>query len=270
MKICKNCGEVNQSSVDFCCNCGKDVFEFAAETVCQNCGNTNASTYTHCIHCGEPLQLQLTADAQSVKREIETIYSTQLAEVSLKETAVCANCGQEVPVNSLLCTGCGAPTYQMHDHRVVKRKICSNCEQPNLPTSTLCSMCFASLKDAKMQDFQLVYTDAQSGGLSLRTAVLENQFGKYKICNNCGSMNKLSEDFCHKCGLKLGVEEQVRYCVNCGAENQPDSHFCIKCQWSFDGQAADSNQGVWTCKKCNHLNQSNSDFCTNCGSKKAK
>ncbi len=270
MKICKNCGEINQSNVDFCCNCGKNSFELASETVCQNCGKANASANTHCIHCGAALQLQLTAQAQSVKAEIETVYATQVAEVSLKETAVCANCGQEVSVNSVYCISCGAPTHQIHDHRVVKRKICPHCDHPNLPTASLCTMCFATLSSAELQDFQLVYDNVKSGKLSIKTALLENPFGKYKICNNCGAMNKVEEAFCHSCGLKLDVEEQVRYCVNCGTENLPDSHFCTKCQWSFDGDTVQSRDGIWTCKKCNHLNQANSDFCTHCGSKKHK
>ena len=270
MKICKNCGEVNQLNVDYCCNCGKGSFELTEELVCPNCGKGNDATFTHCINCGTLLNTQRALQAQSVKSEIEAIYSTQVAEISLKETSVCPNCGQEVSVNSVFCTSCGAPTHQMHDHRLVKRKICPNCEQPNLPTASLCSMCFSSLKDAELQDFQLVYENTQAGNLSVKTAFLENPFGRYKICNNCGSMNKFMEDFCHKCGLKLNVEEQVRYCVNCGMENQPDAHFCVKCQWSFDGETVESKQGIWACKKCNHLNQANSTFCTNCGSKKSK
>ena len=140
MKICKNCGEINQSNVDFCCNCGKNSFELTAETVCSTCGKPNASTFTHCIHCGSALQLQLTSQAQSVKDEIEAIYSTQVAEISLKETASCPNCGQEVAVNSVYCVHCGAPTHQIHDHRVVKRKVCQHCEQPNMPLQT-CALC---------------------------------------------------------------------------------------------------------------------------------
>ena len=130
-------------------------------------------------------------------------------------------------------------------------------------------MCFASLNDAKLQDFQLIYQSVTSGNLSIKSALLEGPTGKYRICNNCGAMSKSTESFCHSCGLKLDVEEQLRYCVNCGTENQPDSHFCIKCQWSFDGETVQSRDGVWTCKKCNHLNQQNNDFCTNCGSKKS-
>ena len=270
MKICKNCGEINKTDVESCCNCGQSDFDISAEVVCPNCGELNDATFSHCIHCGTILQVQMALQAQMVKNEIESIYSTQIAEVSLKETAVCPNCGQEVPVNSVYCISCGAPAHQMHDHRVVKRKICPHCEQPNLTTSNLCSMCFSSLLDAKLQDFQLVYENVKSGNLSIKTAFLENSYGKYKICNNCGSLNKQGEDFCHKCGLKLGVEEQARYCVNCGAKNHPDAHFCGNCQWSFDGQSVDAMQGAWTCNKCNSINQSTSAFCTHCGSKKHK
>lgn len=269
MKICKNCGEVNQSTCEACVKCGQQEFTLLTEVICPSCGKANDSTYAHCIHCGTILQEQMALQAQSVKMEIEAIYSTQVAEISLKETATCPNCGQEVPVNSVFCISCGAPTHQMHDHRVVKRKICPHCEHPNLPASTRCSMCFSSLADGKIQDFQLVYENAKAGNLSIKTAFLENPYGKYKICNNCGSLNKVGEDFCHKCGLKLGVEDQVRYCINCGAENQPDSHFCTNCQWPFDGETIESKQGVWTCKKCNQLNQSTNDFCTHCGSKKS-
>lgn len=268
MKICKNCGEVNQLTDEFCCNCGQNAFDISAEVLCPNCGKANDVTFAHCIYCGNILQEQMALQAQSVKSEIETIYATQVAEVSLKETAVCPNCGQEVPVNGVYCTSCGAPTHQMHDHRVVKRKICSNCDQPNLPTATSCSMCFSSLQDAQMQDYQLVYESVKSGNLSVKIAILENPFGKYKICNNCGALNKVDEDFCHKCGLKLNVEEQIRYCVNCGAVNAPDAHFCTSCQWSFDGESVESKQGIWTCSKCNNINQSNNDFCTHCGAKK--
>ena len=137
MKICKNCGEIKQLNDEYCSNCGKNAFEISPEVVCPNCGKSNDVTFAHCIYCGSILQEQMALQAQSVKSEVEAIYATQVAEISLKETAVCPNCGQEVAVNSVYCVSCGAPTHQMHDHRVVKRKICSHCEQPNLSTSTL-------------------------------------------------------------------------------------------------------------------------------------
>ncbi|MCM1043421.1 MAG: zinc ribbon domain-containing protein [Corallococcus sp.] len=273
MKICKNCGEINQSDAEYCCNCGKASFDLSDELTCPQCGASNGKGYTHCINCGAPLEENVGTDdadtlaAVDLRNELQQSYADSQMEAA-KEHTTCPNCGAEIGLNSIYCYKCGTPVSRLQEHRVVRRKVCPHCGTPNLPANPYCSYCFTELANARSDDYQLIHETKQLGKGVVKQAFLQNADGKLKICNGCGALNRLEEHFCVNCGLKLDMEVQVRYCVNCGAENDADAQFCTKCQWSFDGVSPDSVDGVWNCPNCHHINDKNSDFCTHCGEKR--
>ncbi len=281
MKVCKNCGEINQSDVEFCCNCGKSAFVFSEEVTCPHCGAANDKSFTHCINCGNLLEektsLPLPSEigggmdmslAVDLRGELSEVYNSSLTDVSQKETVKCPSCGTEIQINSIFCYKCGAPVSKLHEHRVVRRKVCPHCGRPNLPSSPYCTYCYCSLADAHSEDYQLVHESKQVGKAVIKQAFLQDAAGKLKICNNCGTLNAPEELFCVNCGLKLDMEEQKLYCVNCGAENEPETKFCTKCRWSFEGRSPDTAEGVWTCRLCNHTNEKEDGYCPNCGAKR--
>lgn len=279
MKKCKNCGELNTAEAQFCDNCGKDAFIFNEELRCPHCGIANDISYTHCINCGNVLNTTAVAPTTAVstldmseavtdlRSELQQVYEGSMTNVTVKETNKCPNCGAEVQINSVYCYKCGTPVSSLYEHKVVNRKMCQHCHTPNLLTNTYCSYCYSELEDAPIEEFQLVYDTKLVGKNNIKVAMLQGVEGKYLMCNNCGALNSSKDTFCVHCGLKLIVEEQLRYCVHCGTENSVDDKFCVKCQWSFEGVAPES-AGSWTCTKCNHLNSNEDSYCIHCGTAK--
>ncbi len=279
MKICKSCGEINPNDTEYCAKCGQSDFAYSEDLKCPICGAANSTNNAFCTECGydfTPVKPVLVTSSELARfgsnaapRQEGNVLEEALAEAE-KETVECPNCHTQLQINSIFCYKCGASVASLNDHRNVKRKVCTVCGTPNLMESQFCSYCFSSLMDADIEDFQLVHETRQVGDKVYKQALLQNDEGKYKICNNCGTLNRADEMFCVKCGLKLDMEEQTRYCVKCGAENDSEAQYCTRCQWPFDGASLDNVGQVWSCSKCKHMNDANSAFCAHCGAPRHK
>ncbi|MCM1195157.1 MAG: zinc ribbon domain-containing protein [Firmicutes bacterium] len=282
MKVCKNCGEINTGDSAFCCNCGYTNFIFQEELVCRNCGEINDKSYSHCINCGAELHYadspehvhsqdlrenETDLDTVGISHEIANIYGGTVMTPS--ETATCPNCGASIPLTAIFCNRCGTSASDLHDHRVVQRKVCPHCNRLNSLEAHYCSYCYCSLAEAETEDLQVVHESRNLGETTVRQAFLENPTGKKLICPNCGTLNNQDEAFCVNCGLKLEVDEPKTYCPNCGAENAVDSVFCEKCRWSFTNVSPDDAE-QWTCGECGSPNGKDDKFCTKCGKKRKK
>ena len=280
MKVCKNCGEINTNDSVFCCNCGKTNFVFQEETVCRICGEVNDKSFSHCINCGADLAAEaliaddghvasndIVVDADEMSVELSEVYGG--AVMTPSETAKCPKCGAAVPITAIFCNKCGNSVADLHDHRVVQRKICPHCGKLNSLEAHFCSYCFASLSEAETENMQVVHETQHLGEVTVRQACLESPDGKKLICPNCGTLNNTDEPFCVNCGLKLEVDEPKSYCPNCGAENSVDGTFCTKCRHSF-GQAVPDSVDRWTCKECGYANEKDDKFCSKCGKKRKK
>lgn len=282
MKVCKHCGEINPGDSAFCCNCGNTNFIYQEEIACPHCGEINDKSFVFCINCGGSLTAandtvvtpaQTYTDVEdynvgqtSVANEVANLYGGAVTAPS--ETSKCPHCGAPVPLTAIFCNKCGASVADLHEHRVVQRKVCPQCGRPNPLESHFCSYCFASLADAETEDMQIAHESQHLGEITVRQVMLESPSGKKLICPNCGTLNDKSEEFCESCGLKLVVEEPKSYCPNCGAENALDSVFCTKCRYSFDNSEPDSVE-KWTCE-CGHTNDKEDKFCSKCGKKRKK
>ena len=282
MKVCKHCGEINPSDSAFCCNCGNTNFIFQEELTCPHCGAVNDKSFVYCINCGgnltdsrgngSPAVTYVDADGynletRSVSSEVADLYGS--VTMSPSETSQCPSCGAAVPITAIFCNICGASVADLHEHRVVQRKVCPQCGRPNSLESHFCSYCFASLANADTEDMQIVHESQHLGESTIRQVMLESPSGKKILCPNCGTLNDKTEDFCESCGLKLTVEEPKSYCPNCGAENAVDSVFCTKCRHSF-GPAKPESVGSWTCSECGGVNEKDDKYCSKCGKKRKK
>lgn len=279
MKVCKHCGEINPGDSAFCCNCGNTNFIYQEEITCPRCGAVNDKSFVFCIECGGELTVKRAddsdvpsyADAQAVdlrgvSDEVADLYGN--GAVTPSETSQCPHCGAPVPLTSIFCNRCGASVADLHEHRVVQRKVCPQCGRPNPLESHFCSYCFCSLADAEIEDMQVAHESRYLGDVTVRQVMLESPSGKKVLCPNCGTLNDKTEDFCDGCGLKLAVEEPKSYCPNCGAENPVDSVFCTKCRHSF-GNAEPDSIDKWTCD-CGYANDKEDKFCSKCGKKRKK
>lgn len=282
MKVCKHCGEINLGDSAFCCNCGNTNFIYQEEITCPHCGAVNDKSFAYCIDCGASLA-DLRADVspaptyadtgdydveiRSVAGEVADLYGNGAA-VTPSEMSKCPSCGAAVPITSIFCNRCGASVADLHEHRIVQRKVCPQCGRPNALESHFCSYCFASLANAETEDMQVVHESQHLGEMTVRQVMLESPSGKKAICPNCGTLNDKTEDFCECCGLKLAVEEPKSYCPNCGAENAVDSVYCTKCRHSFVGVKPETLDG-WTCE-CGTVNDKDDKYCSKCGKKRKK
>lgn len=281
MKVCKHCGEINPGDSAFCCNCGNTNFIFQEEITCPHCGAINDKSFVYCINCGEDLTVtpekttpaptysdtgDYDIEARSVADEVVDLYGG--VAMTPSETSKCPNCGAAVPITSIFCNRCGTSVADLHEHRVVQRKVCPQCGRPNSLESHYCSYCFASLADADTEDMQVVHESQHLGEVTVRQVMLESPSGKKTLCPNCGTLNDRTEDFCESCGLKLAVEEPKSYCPNCGAENPIDSVFCTKCRYSFNN-AKPNSVDMWTCE-CGYANEKEDKYCSKCGKKRKK
>lgn len=287
MRVCKNCGEVNDNQTQFCINCGQDVFIERQDATCPSCKESVPLEAVFCPNCGQKLlnvetisqdqdvvSLQPLGDVQedwksgavSVKEALSQLYDDNNQMVlDTRETFNCPNCMSELPLSSAFCTVCGTPVSSVIEHKVVKRKICSHCGTPNSLTTPYCSYCFASLADCQMQDFQLAFEEHFfDDGVVKRAVYQSEESKKLAVCSNCGALNDTQQDFCIRCGLKLVVEDQKHYCPVCGADNPYDSSFCSVCNYAFDGVTPGQVEGRWKCE-CGTINQKESKFCTHCG-----
>ena len=265
MKLCKNCGEINENDSLFCCNCGKSDFVFQEEVTCPHCGATNDKAFAHCTNCGKPLEKQSTQTATAspvavnLRQEMSDLYD----EANASEMSACPECGEMLPLTSIFCHKCGASIAKITMHKVVKRKVCPHCGQFNANDGIYCSYCFSSLADAESAQLQVVHDVKNLGDVVVKQTMLDDGGGKRKLCPNCGALNAPEETFCVSCGLKLEVDPQKKYCPNCSTENQGDASFCIRCNWSFDGLAPKGP--TWECPHCKAQNDHDSAYCTNCG-----
>ncbi len=280
MKVCKHCGEINPGDSAFCCNCGNTNFIYQEEVTCPRCGTINDKSFTFCIECGEDLTQRRdnnapvavaydaddTVEMTTVSNEVSNLYGG--ASVTPSETSKCPNCGAAVPLTSIFCNRCGTSVADLHEHRVVQRKVCPQCGRPNSLESHFCSYCFASLAEAETEDMQVVHDSQHLGEITVRQVMLESPNGKKLLCPNCGTLNDKAEEFCESCGLKLAMEEPKSYCPECGAENPIDSIFCTKCRHTFINEPSDS-QDKWTCE-CGHANEKEDKYCSKCGKKRKK
>lgn len=266
MKLCKNCGEINENDSLFCCNCGKAEFVFQEEVTCPHCGSANDKGFVYCTTCGKSLAQATTQTATSapvavnLRQEMVDLYG---GSADASETSTCPTCGEVLPLTAMFCHKCGASVAKLSLHKVVNRKICPHCGQLNSNDALYCSYCFCSLVDAESTQMQVVHEVKNFGDVVVKQTMLDDGSGKKKVCPNCGTLNHADEVFCISCGLKLEVDPQKKYCPNCSAENQGDASFCIKCNWSFDGTAPKGP--TWTCPHCNTQNENDSTYCTNCG-----
>ncbi len=285
MKVCKNCGEINSNDVQFCPNCGGKAFVFQEERTCPHCGAANDKSFVYCISCGQ----KLFSEAVSVEevapsaqilpgeegfvptpvdvRELHSDVYAGGAPSIPHETARCPVCGANVPIHAIFCQKCGTPVANLHEHRVVNRKVCPHCGRSNGLDAHFCSYCFCSLAEAETEEMQIGHELRSVGGDQVKQTYLEDVRGKKKICTNCGALNEYDEMFCVNCGFKLDVEQQKKYCPNCGAENAADSAFCTSCQWSFNGDEPSAEE-KWVCAKCGNVNKQNNEYCVACGSKR--
>ena len=283
MKVCKNCGEINSNDTEYCCNCGHNNFMYQEEVRCSHCGKVNDKSFEHCIYCGQNLHAHdhdhvhkhghnhdhaehddtYTAVPVNVRDEMGAVYPG----VTNTETARCPHCNTAVPITAIFCTKCGTSVANLHDHRVVQRKICPHCGRHNALEAAYCSYCFCSLIDASTEDLQVVHEGQNCGELIVRQTYLEGLNGRKLICPNCSTINADNETFCVNCGLKLQIEPAKKYCPNCGTENSADSEFCTKCRWSFEGGNPDEKI-KWSCPRCEQLNSDEDAYCSNCGQKR--
>lgn len=282
MKVCKHCGEINLGDSAFCCNCGNTNFIFQEEIVCPHCGTVNDKSFAFCINCGgkmvtsdntpTPAPTYVEADDYDVRPATVTGEAVNLygvgASMTPSETSKCPSCGASVPITSVFCNRCGASVADLHEHRVVQRKVCPQCGRPNSLESHYCSYCFTSLADAATEDMQVVHDTQHLGEVTVRQVMLQNPDGKKLLCPNCGALNDKGEDFCESCGLKLVIEEPKSYCPDCGAENPVDSMFCTKCRHPF-GNAKPDSVDMWTCS-CGFANEKDDKYCSKCGKKRKK
>jgi len=280
MKVCKHCGEINPGDSAFCCNCGNTNFIFQEEIVCPHCGEVNDKSFTFCMNCGEDLTKNVsktvsqsasdnTAESEVTDVPAETVDLYEGAMVSTpSEMSKCPNCGAAVPITAVFCNKCGTSVADLHEHRVVQRKVCPQCGRPNPLESHFCSYCFTSLAEADTEDMQVVHESQNLGEVTVRQVMLESPNGKKLICPNCGALNSRDEEFCESCGLKLIVDEPKTYCPNCGAENAADSIFCTKCRWSFS-DAKPNSVDQWTCE-CGYANEKDDKYCSKCGKMRNK
>ena len=265
MKLCKNCGEINENDSLFCCNCGKAEFVFQEEVTCPHCGAENDKGFVYCTTCGKSLAQQpqnstATPVAVNLRQEMADVYGTP---TDTTEMSPCPQCSEMLPLTSMFCHKCGASVATLTAHKVVKRKICSHCGQLNANDAIYCSYCFCSLVDAESTQMQVVHEVKNLGDVVVKQTLLDDGSTKKKVCANCGALSPADEVFCVSCGLKLEVDPQKKYCPNCSAENQGDALFCIKCNWSFEGTAPKGPS--WECPHCKTQNEHDSAFCTNCG-----
>ena len=284
MRVCKNCGEINENNANVCINCGQRDFAEAVDAVCPSCHARINSNAHFCTACGAKLTVDYDSNgvelpavkndewasgAVMIKDSLMELYDERNERiVDAKETFDCPNCHSELPISTAFCTKCGTPVASAIEHKVVRRKICVQCSKPNLLTSPYCSYCFSSLADAPEQEFQLAFEQTMLSGSPIKQAVYQSgESKKLLACSNCGTLNDLDKDFCVKCGLKLVIEEPKNYCPVCGAENPFDSTFCSTCQYSFTGTTPENQQGVWKCD-CGTANEAECNFCTNCGKKR--
>lgn len=283
MKVCKRCKVINTNDVSHCVNCGGTEFVAPEEIACPNCGGINIHSFDYCIHCGHELPHGAAIQGQvspvppatddnhvSVPADLQNalphVYA-DLHDSTPPETAKCPTCGALVPIHAIYCQSCGTAVANLHQHRVVLRKICPHCGKPNAMDEALCSYCFYSLAKAETQEMQLVHDTRHISDDVLKQAYLEDSTGKKKICTSCGTLNNMNELFCISCGFKLDTDEQKKFCPNCGTENNVDNAFCVNCQWSFDGGLPNTME-TWICPECGLVNDSSNTYCIVCGRKK--
>jgi uncharacterized membrane protein YvbJ len=177
MKLCKNCGEINENDSLFCCNCGKTDFVFQEEVTCPSCGAVNDKGFVHCTTCGKPLSVQpaqtvTTAPvAVDLRTEMTDLYGGSADQT---ETSTCPQCGELLPLTAMFCHKCGTSVASLSQHKVVKRKICPHCGQYNPIDTQYCSYCFCSLADAQITQMQVVHEAKNLGDVVVKQTMLDD------------------------------------------------------------------------------------------------
>lgn len=272
MKICKKCGEINSSNTTYCASCGGTEFTYREEVKCPHCGAVNDKSFTHCVNCGNSLgnpQNAMPAEEVAAAPVNASGSGAVYTRGPSIETSQCPSCGEDVPLTSMFCQKCGTNVANLHEHRVVQRKICPHCGRPNAQDAVYCTFCYSVLTEARVENLQVVHDHRALEDGAVRQVFLESSAGKSIVCPNCGALNKQDEAFCVNCGLKLEIDEPKKYCPDCGAENPSDAVFCTKCNWSFEGGKPDSVE-KWTCRFCGCDNDVEDAFCSTCGHKRKK
>ena len=87
-------------------------------------------------------------------------------------------------------------------------------------------------------------------------------------CPSCGWENNAGQQFCGRCGVKLGAEAQPErvVCPSCGSENDVGKQFCGACGGNLAGEAP--QQSV-ACPGCGLENPAGQQFCGACGTQLA-
>ena len=129
MAKCPQCGNVVESGMKFCGECGIKIPE---SKKCPQCGGEFPMETKFCGECGHKFSRDVTSfvpvigDKNVIAGDVNITTTNYINQDETKQVVKCVVCGRAVAITSAFpCSKCGE--YVCFDHYVEENRLCSNC-----------------------------------------------------------------------------------------------------------------------------------------------
>lgn len=137
----------------------------------------------------------------------------------MRNTKVCAKCGQVIKASASFCPDCGErlSSETLFDRYKRQHPCCPECDTVLAPDSLYCPHCGTKLKIKKNSADKKFCPDCGA-------RLPEGSVAQGAVCPSCGKQNVIGTKFCQDCGTKLPVAVQEE-------QMHADDHASVMSKW---------------------------------------